>query len=145
MYWEQIWLRRRICEQESDRKKKQRWLDYISPERLVGERVVRGGSTQDRFKWRRLIRNIDPTSKWERMRNKKSSVLHHRKSPTFESFLQCLQMSMQQALLILFILQTTNIKTLKLQLLIQAWLTFRSHKKMQWSWAGHITRVKDDW
>ena len=55
--------RRIICGQESDgdegiREKKERKTE---PEvLLVGERVVRGGSLQDRAKWMRLIRNIDP-------------------------------------------------------------------------------------
>ena len=59
-------LGRRICRQESDEgaggkrrgRPKRRWLDNI---KNTPERYVSGEEAQDRAKWRRLIRNIDPT------------------------------------------------------------------------------------
>ena len=38
---------------------KRRWLDNIKND--LSERELSGAEAQDRAKWRRLIRNIDPT------------------------------------------------------------------------------------
>ena len=42
-----------------------RWLDNIRND--LSERELSVEEAQYRVKWRRLIRNIDPTHKWERM------------------------------------------------------------------------------
>ena len=42
-----------------ERKTKERWLDSIRND--LSERELSGEDAQDRAKWRRLIRNIDPT------------------------------------------------------------------------------------
>ena len=72
MVWACIEKRRRIRREESDgdggaREKKERKTKAevagYHQERLVGERIVRlsGEDVQDRAKWRRLLRHIDPT------------------------------------------------------------------------------------
>ncbi len=52
---------------------KRRWLDNIKTD--LGERELSGEEAQHRVQWRRLIRHIDPTQKWERMRKKKKCIL----------------------------------------------------------------------
>ena len=66
-----IETRRRLCGQESDiivmevpgkrriGRRKQRWLDNIKNN--LSERELSEEEAQDRVKWRRLIRHIDPT------------------------------------------------------------------------------------
>ena len=51
---------------------KRRWLDSIRND--LSERELAGEDAQDRAKWRRLIRHIDPTYKWEKMKMKKKTV-----------------------------------------------------------------------
>ena len=48
---------------------KRRWLDSIRND--LSERKLSGEDAQDRAKWRRLTRHIDPTSKCGKMRKKK--------------------------------------------------------------------------
>ena len=48
---------------------KRRWLDSIRNH--LSERELSREDAQDRTKWRRLIRHIDPTIKWEKMRKRK--------------------------------------------------------------------------
>ena len=45
-------------------------LDNIKND--LSERELSGEDAQDRAKWRRLIRHIDPTYKWEKMRKMKN-------------------------------------------------------------------------
>ena len=48
---------------------KRRWLDSIRND--LSERELSREDTQDRAKWRRLIRHIDPTKKWEKIRKRR--------------------------------------------------------------------------
>ena len=41
----------------------------------LSERELSGEGAKDRVQWRGLIRNIDPTIKWERMRKKKKKYI----------------------------------------------------------------------
>ena len=61
MVWASIEKRRsiRVRGKRKNGRPKLRWLDKITND--LSERIVRGGSMQDLVKWRRLIRNIDPT------------------------------------------------------------------------------------
>ena len=69
MVWACIRKRRRIRMQESDGdggagekrrgRSKMRWLDNIKND--LSERELSGEDAQDRAKWRRIIRHIDPT------------------------------------------------------------------------------------
>ena len=49
----------RAGEKKSERKTKAEWLDSIRND--LSERELSGEDVQDRAKWRRLIRHIDPT------------------------------------------------------------------------------------
>ena len=50
---------------------KRRWLDNARND--LSERKLSGEEAQYRIKWKRLIRNIHPTYKWEMMRKKKKT------------------------------------------------------------------------
>ena len=53
-------------------RQKRKCLDNIRND--LSEKELSREEAQDRVKWRRLIRNIDPTYKWERMRKKNNIV-----------------------------------------------------------------------
>ena len=54
---------------------KQRWLDSIRND--LSQREFSGEDAQDCVKLRLLIRNIEPTSKWERMQKKKKKIFFY--------------------------------------------------------------------
>ena len=66
------------------------WLDNIKND--LSERELSGEDPQYRAKWRRLIRHIDPTEKWEKMRKKKRWSFQSPRSPVlcFFSLYSCL-------------------------------------------------------
>ena len=47
---------------------KRRWMDNIRND--LSERGLSEEDAQDRSRWRRLTRHIDPTYKWEKMKKK---------------------------------------------------------------------------
>ena len=49
---------------------KRRWLDSIRND--LSEKGLSGEDAQDRPRWRRLTRHIDPTRKWGKMKKKKN-------------------------------------------------------------------------
>ena len=75
--WACIEKGRRIRRQESDggagerKERKNKIGGGRTTSRTNCRRELSGEEAQDRTKWRRLIRHIDSTSKWERMRKKK--------------------------------------------------------------------------
>ena len=80
MVWACIEKTRRIRREESDGdggagekrrgRPKRRWSDNIRND--LSERELSGEEVRDQVKWRRLIiRNINHTKKWEKMRKKK--------------------------------------------------------------------------
>ena len=54
---------------------KRRWLDSIRND--LSERGLSEEDAQDRPRWRRLIRHIDPTYKWEKMKKKKNAIIRN--------------------------------------------------------------------
>ena len=55
---------------------KRRWMDSIMND--LSERELSREDTQDRAKWRRLIRHTDPTKKWEKIRKRRSRpIIEH--------------------------------------------------------------------
>ena len=53
---------------------KRGWLDNITND--LSERELSGEESQERIKWRRLIRNIDPTQKWEKDSEEEKNTKH---------------------------------------------------------------------
>ena len=71
---EDEYVGKRVMAMEVPRKKrrgrpKRRWLDSIGND--LSERELSRDDAQDRARWRRLIRHIDPTLKWEKLRKRR--------------------------------------------------------------------------
>ena len=93
MVWACFEKRRRARRQKSDgdggagekkeRNAKARWLDSIR-----NDLSEPGEDAQDRPRWRRLTRHIDPTQKWEKMKKKKKKKRSYK--IVIKHFIECM-------------------------------------------------------